>query len=84
MRLSPRRGLCPILTASFFNRTTVLADPVAFEEPLLDTSISILLDDRGALFSANQLGIADKDTMSACVVSAKGHHEARGRGIYSF
>jgi exosome complex component RRP43 len=73
-----------MLTTSFFNRTTVLADPVAFEEPLLDTSISIVLDERGALLSANQLGIADKDTMSKCVASANEHHEARGREIYSF
>jgi len=75
---------CPRLTTSFLNRTTILADPVAFEEPLLDTSISIVLDERGAILSANQLGMADKDTMSACVASAKEHHEARGREIYSF
>ena len=73
-----------MLTTSFFKRTTVLADPVAFEEPLLDTSISIVLDERGGLLSANQLGIADKDTMSACVASAKEHHEGRGLEIYSF
>ena len=58
-------------------------DPVAFEEPLLDTSISIVLDDRGSILSANQLGIADKDTMSACVALAKEHHETRGCEIYS-
>jgi len=75
-------GFCPRLTTSFSNRTTVLADPVAFEEPLLDTSISVVLDERGAMLSANQFGIADKDTMSACVASAKEHHEARGREIY--
>jgi len=74
----------PRLTTSFLNRTTILVDPVAFEEPLLDTSLSIVLDERGAILSANQLGIADKDTMSACVASAKVHYEARGREIYSF
>jgi exosome complex component RRP43 len=66
------------------NRTTVLADPDAFEEPLLDTSISIVLDERGALLFTNQLGIADKDTMSVCIASAKERHEARGCEIYSF
>jgi exosome complex component RRP43 len=71
-------------TSSFAIRTTILADPTAFEEPLLDTSISIVLDERGAILSATQLGIADKDTMSACVASAKDRHEARGREIYSF
>ena len=72
------------MPASFPSRTTDLSDPVAFEEPLLDTSISIVLDERGAILSANQLGIADKDTMSARVGSAKEHHEGRGREIYSF
>jgi len=72
--------------ASFSNRTTALEEPVAFEEPLLDTSIPIVLDVHGATPSAtaNQLGIADKDTMSACVTSAKERHEAHGREIYLF
>jgi exosome complex RNA-binding protein Rrp42 (RNase PH superfamily) len=69
---------------AFPHRTTILADPTAFEEPLLDTSISIVLDECGALLSVNQLGIADKDTMSTCVASAKERHEARGREIYFF
>jgi exosome complex component RRP43 len=62
----------------------VLADPIAFEEPLLETSISIVLDERGDILSTSQLGIADKDTMSMCVSSAKERHEARGHEIYSF
>ena len=65
-RPSPHRGFCPRLATSPSNRTTVLADPVAFEKPLLDTSVSIVLDERGAL-AANQFRITDKDTMSACV-----------------
>jgi exosome complex component RRP43 len=68
----------------FCIRTTVLADPTAFEEPLLDTSISIVLDEHGALLSTSQLGIADKDTMFTCVAAAKERYEARGREIYSF
>jgi exosome complex component RRP43 len=67
-----------------FDGTTVLADPTAFEDPLLETSISIVLDEHGDILSAGQLGIADKDTMSWCVSSAKERHEARGREIYSF
>ena len=72
------------MSASFFDRTTALADPVAFEEPLLDTSISIVLDERGTILSTNQLGIVDKNTMSAYVTPVKEHHEARGRETYSF
>lgn len=51
-------------------------DPVTFEGPLLDTSISIVQDGRGTLPSGNQLGIADKDTVSACVALGEEHHEA--------
>lgn len=69
---------------AFSIRTTVLADPTAFEEPLLHTSISIVLDERGSILSTSQLGIADRDTMSACIAWAKGHHDARGSEIYSF
>ena len=56
------------------------ADPVAFRESLVDTSISIVLDEHVAILSANQLqvGIADKNTMSACVASVKEHHDSRG------
>ncbi|KAI9462858.1 ribosomal protein S5 domain 2-type protein [Lactarius psammicola] len=77
---------CLPISYSFgiFDGSTVLADPTAFEEPLLDTSISIVLDEHGSLLSAGQLGIADKNTMSACVAAAKERHEARGREIYSF
>jgi exosome complex component RRP43 len=62
----------------------VLSDPTAFEEPLLETSVSIVLDEQGDILSASQVGVADKDTMSLCVSSAKECHEARGREIYSF
>jgi exosome complex component RRP43 len=72
------------ISARSFSRTTVLADPTAFEEPLLDTSISIVLDEHGSILSTGQLGIADKDTMSTYVAAAKERHETRGREIYLF
>jgi len=50
----------------------------------VDTSISIVLDEHGSLLSAGQLGIADKNKMSACVAAAKERREARGHEIYSF
>ncbi|KAI0044472.1 hypothetical protein FA95DRAFT_1583740 [Auriscalpium vulgare] len=40
-----------------FDSKFVLADPTAFEEPLLDTTISVVLDDRGALLSTAQVGV---------------------------
>ncbi|KAI9451484.1 ribosomal protein S5 domain 2-type protein [Russula earlei] len=80
----PLRRLPASYSFGVFDGTTVLADPTAFEEPLLETSISIVLDERGAILSATQLGIADKDTVSLCVGSAKERHDVRGRKIYSF
>ena len=57
-----------------------VADPVAFRESLADTSISIVLDERVAILSANPVGIAEKNRMSAS--STKEYHEVCGREIY--
>jgi hypothetical protein len=43
-----------------------------------DPSKGNLQGDGAYDLSANQLGIADKGTMSACVASVKEHHEVRG------
>ncbi|KAJ7494707.1 ribosomal protein S5 domain 2-type protein [Mycena galericulata] len=55
---------------------TLLADPTAFEEPLLDTTISIVVDENGDLVSVTQLGPgADVsgagDMLSTCISTAK-------------
>ncbi len=42
---------------AFGFRTHVLTDPTAFEEPLLDTTISIAMSDSGELISVMQLGL---------------------------
>ncbi|KAF8878591.1 ribosomal protein S5 domain 2-type protein [Gymnopilus junonius] len=47
----------PIATSfGIFDSKYVLADPTAFEEPLLDASISVVLGDGGEIISLEQLG----------------------------
>ncbi|KAG6917662.1 hypothetical protein DXG01_001637 [Tephrocybe rancida] len=57
-----------------FDSTTLLADPTSFEEPLLDTTISVVLDAAsGDLISATQLGIdttAAQGALRNCVDAA--------------
>lgn len=55
---------------------TLLADPTAFEEPLLDTTISVVVDENSDLVSVVQLGpgvdvSGAGDTLSTCISAAK-------------
>ncbi|PSR78323.1 hypothetical protein PHLCEN_2v7445 [Hermanssonia centrifuga] len=48
-------------------------NPTAFEEPLLDTTISIAMSDSGELISVMQLGLGsagDQDVLSQCLATA--------------
>jgi exosome complex component RRP43 len=52
----------------------LLADPTSFEEPMLDTVISIVVGDDGELISVNQLGLGvtgSQDVLSDCMTAAK-------------
>ncbi|KAJ7170658.1 ribosomal protein S5 domain 2-type protein [Mycena crocata] len=55
---------------------TLLADPTAFEEPLLDTTISVVVDESGDLVSVVQLGPGTsasgaEDTLPICISAAQ-------------
>ncbi|KAG6887911.1 hypothetical protein C0992_010261 [Termitomyces sp. T32_za158] len=54
--------------------TTILADPTSFEEPLLDTTVSVVLDAHsGDLISAIQLGIdttPSQNLLQTCMTAA--------------
>lgn len=56
-------------------RTHILADPSSFEEPLLDTTVSVVLDEHGNFVSVNQLGLGlpytDKDVLGHCTAIAR-------------
>lgn len=65
-----------------FDSTTILTDPTAFEEPLLDTTISVVVDSTsGALLSVSQLGIDAtdaQDTLQTCIAAAaRRRHELK-------
>jgi exosome complex component RRP43 len=53
----------------------VLADPTAFEEPLLETTVTVITDGEGHLLSINQLGQylpPELDVLSKCIANAQG------------
>ncbi|KAJ7104184.1 ribosomal protein S5 domain 2-type protein [Mycena belliarum] len=53
----------------------LLADPTAFEEPLLSTTISVVVDENSELVSVVQLGpgvdLDGEDVLSTCISAAK-------------
>lgn len=62
-------------------RTGILADPSAFEEPLLSTAISIILNEKNQLFAVSQSGPGlnddalakanSQDVLAQCIEAAK-------------
>jgi len=74
-----------------FDSKHVLADPTSFEEPLLDTSISIVVGEQGDLISVSQLGSSlvsqsegslNKDVLPECITSAKLRREVLSKQIF--
>jgi exosome complex component RRP43 len=58
----------------------LLLDPTAFEEPLLDTTISVILDEKKGLLSYSQTGPgelqnSEEDLQDTCIQLALAHHE---------
>ena len=87
-RLLARRYPCPLASLirtyshhSFHNKNTdvifrarIIADPTSFEEPLLDTNVSVVVDEQGDLISVTQLGLGSSglvDTLTHCIAAAK-------------
>ena len=67
-------------------RTHVLADPTAFEEPSLDTSVSVVIDDAGGLISVMQLGlgaVGGQDVLSTCINAAKECWQKTRKDVYT-
>lgn len=56
-------------------RSRILADPTSFEEPLLDTTLTVILDEQGSLIQVTQLGVGGAseqgDTLTECIAAAK-------------
>ena len=53
-------------------RLRILADPTSFEEPLLDTTVTVILDEQGDLIQVTHLGVGGQgDTLTECIAAAK-------------
>ncbi|KZP27977.1 hypothetical protein FIBSPDRAFT_817989 [Athelia psychrophila] len=69
------------LSMSFglFDSAHILSDPTSFEEPLMDTTISVIMDERGHLISVSQLGLLGEsgpvDTLQHCITAAQTRRE---------
>jgi len=64
------------ISSSFevFDSSHLLADPTAFEEPLLETTVTIITDGEGRLLSVNQLGqyiSPELEVLSKCISNAQ-------------
>jgi exosome complex component RRP43 len=61
------------------HRSRLLADPTSFEEPLLDTTISAVIDDQSKLISVTQIGLGStgaQDVLLDCITAAKKHQSS--------
>ncbi|KAI0371452.1 ribosomal protein S5 domain 2-like protein [Pilatotrama ljubarskyi] len=68
-----------------FDGTHILADPTSFEEPLLDTTVSVVIDESGGLTSVMQLGlgiIGGDDLLNKCIDAAKDCWRKTRKGVY--
>ena len=59
--------------ANHFVRQHILVDPTAFEEPLLDTNVCIVMDNTGKVISITQAGagLEDGDAVEQCLKLAQ-------------
>ncbi|KAI0677709.1 ribosomal protein S5 domain 2-type protein [Trametes maxima] len=68
-----------------FDRAHLLADPTSFEEPLLDTTVSVVIDETGGLTSVMQLGlglVGADDVLNKCVDVAQQCWRETRKGVY--
>ncbi|KAF4619699.1 hypothetical protein D9613_004763 [Agrocybe pediades] len=83
------------LSASFgiFDSKYVLADPTSFEEPLLESSLSVIAGDDGEIVAVSQVGSAliraevdghevQKDVLEDCIQLAKQRRDEVARQIF--
>ncbi|GJE87506.1 ribosomal protein S5 domain 2-like protein [Phanerochaete sordida] len=73
------------LSVSFgiFDGTHVLTDPTSFEEPLLDTTFTVVVDENGGVVSVVQLGLASQDVLQKCIATAKSRCIELGKQVYA-
>jgi len=62
------------MSFGIFDSAYILADPTSFEEPLLDSTLSVIVGQQGDLISVAQLGLGvagSGDTLTQCIAAAK-------------
>ncbi|THH05198.1 hypothetical protein EW145_g4970 [Phellinidium pouzarii] len=67
-----------------FDSTYILSDPTSFEEPLLDTSITVVVDENEGLTSVTQSGLGAtgaQDTLMRCIAAAKRRRKELGETL---
>ncbi|KIY68420.1 hypothetical protein CYLTODRAFT_374405 [Cylindrobasidium torrendii FP15055 ss-10] len=64
-------------TFGIFDGKHIFPDPTFFEEPLLDTAVSVVLKEDGTISSVSQVGAdaVEQDALSRCIVEAKARHQ---------
>ncbi|KAI0638638.1 ribosomal protein S5 domain 2-type protein [Trametes polyzona] len=68
-----------------FDGTHLLADPTSFEEPLLDTTVSVVVDESGGLTSVMQLGlgvVGGDDVLRKCIDAATECWRTSRKNVY--
>jgi len=76
------------MTFGFFDSSHVLADPSSFEEPLLDSTLSVIVDDKLQLVSISQSGATggtstDNNSLLKCIATAKSRRESLSQFLRS-
>ncbi|OBZ70475.1 putative aspartate-semialdehyde dehydrogenase [Grifola frondosa] len=69
-----------------FDSSYVLADPSSFEEPLLDGTLSVTVDEHGGLVSVTQLGLGlihGQEIITGCIAAAKDRCAELAKQIYN-
>ncbi|KAG2013003.1 hypothetical protein CC2G_009946 [Coprinopsis cinerea AmutBmut pab1-1] len=74
------------MSFGIFDATHILADPTSFEEPLLNDTLTVIMDDQAEFISVSHLGVGSTkhdDALSYCMEQAKERHAAVLKTIYS-
>ncbi|KAI0920811.1 hypothetical protein AcV5_001406 [Taiwanofungus camphoratus] len=74
------------MSFGIFDLMHVLADPTSFEEPLLDTTLSVVVDENGGLISVSQLGLGftgDRDVLTRCIAAARDRRIFLGTHVFN-
>ncbi|EJD01703.1 uncharacterized protein FOMMEDRAFT_88508 [Fomitiporia mediterranea MF3/22] len=74
------------ISFGIFDSTHILADPSSFEEPLLNTSYTVIIDEKDELVSVQQAGASTssvQDSMLNCIAAARKRRKELGAIIDS-